>query len=481
MVAAAPTVRAVSRRPRIYRPRQPRENPLFKILSDHYTSFRAGYVERYARTWGPFRRVVDRTVKGFLRCGLPEHGFARVRCFDCREEYLLPFSCKTRGICTSCAAKRTAAWARWVVEELARPVPHRHLVVTLPKILRPAFKFDRALLTELGRWIHECLVEIMAPLAGERVRPGSVVVLNLAGNLLNLQPHVHGIVTAGAFSLDGARFHRLPERFLGPLEELVRMRVLERMRDRGTVSEERYRLLAGWRHSGFSVFAGRPIEAFDTERLERLARYVRRSHLAESRLIYDETADRVIYRSEKGVHPGFKANFRVFDAEDFVAEVCGLVPDPWRHETVAYGEYANVVRGRRKRQAAPEIEVVHLDSRPVRKAWRDLVKHIYEVDPLRCRCGQEMKIVAIIDQPAVIQRILRQIGMWPPPERPPKPRRRPSSRPRPAPGAPPRPIPAPHEPPCYDDSQIAPWNEEDFSQVPEGWNEIDLHAQVAAD
>jgi len=112
----------------------------------------------------------------------------------------------------------------------------------------------------------------------------------LAGNLAHVNPHTHVIVTAGAFSLDGTRFHRLPERFTEPLEELVRFRVLSRMRTRGVLGEERGRMLAGWRHSGLSVFVGRPIAPGDKERLERLARYVRRFHLAESRLIYDEAA-----------------------------------------------------------------------------------------------------------------------------------------------------------------------------------------------
>jgi len=73
-----------------------------------------------------------------------------------------------------------------------------------------------------------------------------------------------------------------------------------------------------WRHSGFSVFVGRPIKPADKDRLERLARYIRRPHLADAKVIYEESGDRVIYRSQQGVHPGFKANFRLFAAEDFV-------------------------------------------------------------------------------------------------------------------------------------------------------------------
>jgi hypothetical protein len=37
-------------------------------------------------------------------------GFARIRCPDCEEERLLYFSCKPRGFCPSCHAKRREEW-----------------------------------------------------------------------------------------------------------------------------------------------------------------------------------------------------------------------------------------------------------------------------------------------------------------------------------------------------------------------------------
>ena len=239
-------------------------------------------------------------------------------------------------------------------------------------------------------------------------------------------------------------------------------------------------MLAGWRHSGFSVFVGRPTAAGDKVRLERLARYVRRFHLAESRVIHDEAGGRVIYRSDKGVHPGFKANFRIFDAVDFLAETCGLIRDAWRHETVAYGEHANVVRGRRKRLPAdPEFEILSPHARCVRKAWRDLIEHIYEVDPLLCRCGREMRIVSIIDRPDVIERILRHLGMWPPPRRPPKARPlRSGPRDHLAPRRPSRTRASRPRVPCFDDCQVPPWNGGDFSQVPERWDEFDRDPEM---
>jgi len=44
--------------------------------------------------WG-VPRWVERGRRGYLRCGIPAYGFARLRCMDCR---ILAFSCKGRGV-----------------------------------------------------------------------------------------------------------------------------------------------------------------------------------------------------------------------------------------------------------------------------------------------------------------------------------------------------------------------------------------------
>lgn len=114
----------------------------------------------------------------------PEHGFIRLHCFDCGTDRLLPFSCKTRGVCASCGAKRSAAWAAWVRDDVARGVPHRQIVLVLPKLLRRAFLFRRELLTRLSRWLYEATAELLLRLRPEEdVRPGAVACVQLAGNL----------------------------------------------------------------------------------------------------------------------------------------------------------------------------------------------------------------------------------------------------------------------------------------------------------
>ncbi len=61
--------------------------------------------------------------------------------------------------------------------------------------------------------------------------------------------------------------------------------------------------------------------------------------------------------------------------------------------------------------------------RHARRAWARLIRKVYLTDPLTCpKCGGTMRIIAFIDDPPVIEKILRYLGLWDPPERPPPPR-----------------------------------------------------------
>jgi hypothetical protein len=102
--------------------------------------------ERFQRRCGYWRGFVDEQVRRYLDCGLFENGFARIRCPECSEEYLLAFSCKTRELCPSRAAKRSAATAALLAEEVFEEVGHAQWVVVVPKMLRPYFLHHRELL-----------------------------------------------------------------------------------------------------------------------------------------------------------------------------------------------------------------------------------------------------------------------------------------------------------------------------------------------
>src|SRR4029450_9235745 len=49
-------------------------------------------------------------------------------------------------------------------------------------------------------------------------------------------------------------------------------------------------------------------------------------------------------------------------------------------------------------------------SRARRASWARLLRKIFEVDPLLCTCGAQMKIVSFITEPRVVDRILRHLA-----------------------------------------------------------------------
>ena len=85
--------------------RHPPENDLlYRIVERHYPEFTAYLAEQGVI----LPRYVQREFEDYLKCGLLEHGFLRVQCDNCHAEHLVAFSCKCRGFCPSCGARRMA-------------------------------------------------------------------------------------------------------------------------------------------------------------------------------------------------------------------------------------------------------------------------------------------------------------------------------------------------------------------------------------
>ena len=67
--------------------------------------------------------------------------------------------------------------------------------------------------------------------------------------------------------------------------------------------------------------------------------------------------------------------------------------------------------------ASAAIEIIeHPALKPRRipsRSWRELIKKVWEVDPLQCpQCHHEMRIVSLINDAQIIERILRHVGVW---------------------------------------------------------------------
>jgi hypothetical protein len=131
-------------------------------------------------------------------------GFARLWCTPCRKSTLLPYSCKRKLFCPSCHQKRALLFAEHVDQEVLGKVPIRQYVVTIPKMLRLCFKYDRNLLGELSRSYYESIKDIFLDAvprtqsspADWPALPAMIASIQTYGDdPTRLHPHLHCLVT----------------------------------------------------------------------------------------------------------------------------------------------------------------------------------------------------------------------------------------------------------------------------------------------
>jgi hypothetical protein len=67
---------------------------------------------------------------------------------------------------------------------------------------------------------------------------------------------------------------------------------------------------------------------------------------------------------------------------------------------------------------AARTELVEVEapavSGPLKRQWTRLIKQVYEADPLLCpQADGSLRIIAVSEQPEVIEKILPHLGLWP--------------------------------------------------------------------
>jgi len=127
---------------------------------------------------------------------------------------------------------------------------------------------------------------------------------------------------------------------------------------------------------------------------------------------------------------------------EFVARILAQIPHGRRHLARYDGFYSNAARGKRKKAAAPaepscpsEAPEGAMPDGPhrtaLRRRWAEMIRRVYEVDPLVCpRCGGEARVVGFITQPVVIKRILAHLRQREKVARPPPHAAQPGREPR---------------------------------------------------
>jgi hypothetical protein len=312
-----------------------------------------------------------------------------------------------------------------------------------------------------------------AGFTGREAATGAVTLVQRFGSALNLNIHLHMLCLDGLYAPrpdGGLRFTRVkaPER--EELDDLVQRiaervgRALERMgllqRDAESAwldlppvedtdamrqllgSSVTYRIAVGpqagrkalvlrtirpladeepssqrvARAHGFSLHAGVSAEVHQREVRERLCRYIARPAVAEKRLTVNANG-KVVYLLKTPYRDG--TTHVVFEPLDFIARLAALVPRPrvnltryhgvlapnhrWRAEVTPSGRG----RGRRTGTAQPERSAI---ERHAAMTWAQRLRRVFSIDAESCaRCGKAVRVIACIEEPALIERILTHV------------------------------------------------------------------------
>lgn len=459
----------------VYVRHRPEKTLLYQIIGEYWPEFQAELSSHGKQL--PLN--VTKEFDEYLKCGRLEHGFLRVRCDSCHDEKLVAFSCKKRGFCPSCGARRMADSAALLVDDILPYQPMRQWVLSVPFPLRFLFASNPKVMTRALAIVYRTIATHLTRKAGftkPTAQTGAVTLIQRFGSALNLNIHFHMLYLDGVYfdSAYGAqqRFRRVKAPTNDELTRLTHSiaqrvgRYLERQglleRDNGQPyltsealgsndetpmhqllgSSITYRIAVGPQKgnkvftlqtlpdygdeplntrvgnvAGFSLHAGVATRAHERDKLERLCRYITRPAVATKRLSMTRNGQ-VRYELKTPWRNG--TTHVIFEPLDFISRLVSLVPRPRVNLTRFHGVFAPnskyrarvtpAGRGKRKKcHAGSETDQTPAEKR-ASMTWAKRLKRVFSIDIETCdKCGGAVNIIASIEDPAVIQKILAHL------------------------------------------------------------------------
>jgi hypothetical protein len=363
-----------------YERHRPEQTTLYRLVQQHAATF---FAQAEDAAGAALPQFVRDEFDAFLECGILAHGFLRLRCGDCGHDKLVAFSCKRRGFCPSCGARRMAQTAAHLVGHViphvpVRPIPLRLLLAAQPKLV-----------TLVLQVVHRVITRHLLGQAGfkaDGADSGAVTLIQRFGSAANLNIHLHCLVLDGVYlrGIDGApEFVEVPEPTDEALQAVLHKiitRLMKLLTRRGVLVEEvgstymadsdgdsdearvlrplqaaacTYRIAFGPRAgqkvlavqgamprdadfkqhlcadiNGFSLHAAVRCGADGRQALEQLCRYITRPALANER-VQTNAAGQVVLKLKTAWRDG--TTHLIMSPLEFMQRLAALVPRPRLH------------------------------------------------------------------------------------------------------------------------------------------------------
>lgn len=367
--------------------------------------------------------------------------------------------------------------AALLVDEVLPRLPMRQWVLSVPYPLRFLFAREPKVMGKVLGIVYRTIAShfiTQSNLTRATAHTGAVTLIQRFGSALNLNVHLHMLFLDGVYVIgsDAAvaptfcRVHAPTAAQLQRLLERISQRIGRYLERQGLLvrdSENDYLQLDGLddevscmdtlrghsityriamgRHVGkkaftsqtlpaaeshgdkhlakancFSLHAGVWAGANDRAKLERICRYIARPAVSNERIELTECGH-VRYTLKTPYRDGTTHVF--FNPLDFIARLAALVPKPRVHLTRFHGVFAPnsklrsqvTLSGRGKRPPqAPQTPA----ERHQAMTWAQRLKRVFQLDIERCDlCGGKAKIIASIEDPTTIRRILEHLERQP--------------------------------------------------------------------
>jgi hypothetical protein len=219
-----------------------------------------------------------------------------------------------------------------------------------------------------------------AGLSRKTAQTGAATLIQRFGSALNLNVHFHMLF------LDGVYVERSD----------------------GALLDEQVGMVAG-----FNLHAGVAARADERKKLERLCRYISRPAVSEKRLSLTPNGN-IRYQLKTPYRDG--TTHVIFEPLDFMARLAALVPKPRVNLTRFHGVFAPnskhramvtpAKRGKGNKARVPDEPPKPAECR-ASMTWAQRLKRVFGIEIETCpACGGAVKVIACIEAPVVIKRIL---------------------------------------------------------------------------
>ena len=429
-----------------YERHRPEQTTLYRHVLQHVATF---FAQAEDAAGADLPQFVKDEFDAFLECGILAHGFLRLRCGNCGHDKLVAFSCKRRGFCPSCGARRMAQTAAQLVDHVIFHVPVRQLVLSLPIPLRLLLDAQPKLVTPVLPVVHRVITRHLLGQDGlkpEEADSGAVTLIQRFGSAANLNIHLHCLVLDVVYrrSAEAApEFVEAPaptDEALQSVSHKIITRTMKLLTRRGVLVEEEgsttmadndgdsdearvlrplqaaactYRIAFGPRAGqkvltlqgamprdadfkqslcadidGFSLHAAVRCGANDRQALEQLCRYITRPALANDR-VQTNAAGQVVLKLKTPWRDG--TTHMVMSPLEFMQRLAALVPRPKLHLIRFHGVLAP--NAKLRAQVVPQEPAPPAQATPPAECEANCAHH----RPVRLSWAKLLKRVFEID------------------------------------------------------------------------------------